>query len=131
MPVVVGRRGEQAWSLYFGPDCVFHFNSAGELRRAFMAGRIIKAEAGHLVSLTKQRTDSAVNLLRHEFSPQEQSEFLNLLVENVQLLLSSLEEGTAEVSREIPEGEGVLQVLHEWLATLVLPPAVAAKPNVC
>ncbi len=129
-PVVVGARGNQAWSLYFGPDLVYHFNSAGELRRAFADERIVKAEAEKLVSLTKQQDATAVNLLRHEFTREEQGKFMDVLTTNVRSLLAAVDSGKAKVLREIPAEGELLKVLRQWLDRLELPPAVASVPNV-
>ncbi len=128
--IVVGARGNQAWSLYFGPDLVYHFNSAGELRRAFADGRIVKAEAGRLVSLTKNHAATAVNLLRHEFTREEQCNFMAALTANVRSLLAAIDSGKAKVLREIPAEGELLKMLRQWLDRLELPPAVASVPNV-
>ena len=44
-PVVVGFRRGGGASLFFGGKEVYQFNAGGELRRAFVAGRLIKASA--------------------------------------------------------------------------------------
>ena len=53
--VLAGFRGESL-SLYFGDDPAYHFNAAGELRRAFVAERLVKAERGRLVTLQRRRS---------------------------------------------------------------------------
>jgi hypothetical protein len=74
--VVAGFRADGAMSIYFGEDPAYHFNSAGELRRAFCAGLLVKAEAGRLVSLDRRRQDNEVQLLRHALTDAEQAEFM-------------------------------------------------------
>src|SRR5688572_26999220 len=37
-PVVAGFRRDGSLSVFFGPEAVYQFNSAGELRRAFAGG---------------------------------------------------------------------------------------------
>src|SRR5690606_38339523 len=75
-PVVVGfRRGGQA-TLMVGEDWVLQFDAVGALRRAYDAGRLVKAERQRLVELTWRRDAEASVLLRHEMSDDEQEAFL-------------------------------------------------------
>src|SRR5262245_37512289 len=55
-PWVVGVRAGGAVSIYLGSDPVYHFNSAGQLRRAFVDGELWTAERGRLVRLARRRT---------------------------------------------------------------------------
>src|SRR3954447_20411722 len=71
LPVVCGFRRDGAASFYFGADPVYQFNAVGQLRRAFVAGRLIKAERGRLVALSRERTENEVALVRHELSAAE------------------------------------------------------------
>ena len=74
--VLVGFRGSGASSVYFDAAPVYHFNSSGELRRAFIDGRIYKAEAGRLIALEKLRQAGQVVLQRHELSEKEMRNLL-------------------------------------------------------
>jgi hypothetical protein len=74
--IVVGFRADGAASFFFGADPAYHFNAAGELRRAFCDGLLAKAERRRLVSLRRQRRADEVQLIRHELSDAEQAEFL-------------------------------------------------------
>ena len=60
--IVVGFRRTGEGSVYFGPDPVYQFNGAGELRRGYRAGRLIKAEQGRLVFLDRLRGPTDVLL---------------------------------------------------------------------
>jgi hypothetical protein len=42
--ITAGFRANGALSLFFDEDPAYHFNSAGELRRAYCAGLLIKAD---------------------------------------------------------------------------------------
>ena len=42
--VFAGFRADDAVSFYFDADPVYHFNAAGQLRRAFCQGLLLKAE---------------------------------------------------------------------------------------
>ena len=74
--VVAGFRADGALSIFFGADPVYHFNAAGELRRAYCDGLLFKAERGRLVSLERVRQENEVQLVRHELSDAEQAAFL-------------------------------------------------------
>ncbi len=70
--VVAGFRRDSAASFFFGQDVVYQFNTACELRRGFFEGKLLKAERGRLIQLTRQRTAESVNLVRHELTPLEE-----------------------------------------------------------
>ncbi|MCH8923097.1 MAG: hypothetical protein IIA67_08125, partial [Planctomycetes bacterium] len=72
--VVVGFRRHGCASVFFGPDPVYQFTSDDKLRRAFVGGLLIKAEAGRLFSLDRQRGSGEVRLVRHELTDDESSQ---------------------------------------------------------
>src|SRR5512134_1308657 len=76
-PIVVGFRSGGAASFFFGSDPVYQFNSTGQLRRAFVAGKLLKAERGRLVALARERTAEEVALVRTGLDPAEQAELLS------------------------------------------------------
>lgn len=129
-PVVVGFRANGAASVYFGADPAYHFTSAGELRRAYAAGRLVKAEARQLASMTRQRPGGEVQLVRHDLTPDETDQFLRELTERLHQLRRQLDDGSARVVGEVPTGGNVVARVKTWLATLVLPPAIAVSPRV-
>ncbi len=49
--VIAGFRRNSCGSVYFDADPAYHFNSRHALRRAFVGGRLLKAERGCLVVL--------------------------------------------------------------------------------
>src|SRR5437867_2823926 len=78
-PIIIGVRRDGSASFYFGADPVYQFNTAGELRRAYIDGVLYKAERGRLVSLTRQRVEDAVVLLRAELYAHESGALLDAL----------------------------------------------------
>src|SRR5204863_2544475 len=44
--IVAGFRRNGALSVFFGEDPVYQFNAAGELRRAYTDGKLLKADRG-------------------------------------------------------------------------------------
>src|SRR5262245_10991650 len=66
--VVAGFRTNGAASIFFGADPVYQFNAAGELRRAYCDGVLIKGSRGRLVSLSRKRLANESLLLSCEFT---------------------------------------------------------------
>src|SRR3954447_14030342 len=75
-PIVVGFRRNGSASFYFGAESVYQFNTARELRRAYIDGVLYKAEQGRLVSLTRERGENAVSMFRVELDDNEAADIL-------------------------------------------------------
>lgn len=129
-PIVVGFRQERAASIYFGADPAYHFNSAGELRRAYCDGRLYKAAGGRLASLDRRRTGVAVELVRHDLSDDEQRAFLDRLTRELVALRGAVEAGHFVVRGQVSRGGDVLASIRHWLAEVSLRPAVAKRANI-
>ncbi|HET6882738.1 MAG TPA: hypothetical protein VFI31_21400 [Pirellulales bacterium] len=129
-PVVVGFRRNGAASVFFGAEPAYHFNTAGELRRAYVAGLLYKAERARLVSLRRQRVPGEVQLLRHDLTDEETSAFLAEFVSRLDSLRTAFSSGACRVLRQAPENADVLARIRRWLDSLSPPVAVAATPRV-
>jgi hypothetical protein len=116
--VVIGFRPCGAASFFLGSDPVYQFNSAGQLRRAFVDGLLYKAEKGRLVSLRRDRTTSATRLLRRDLSDARQSEFLATAQHQLSHLAEALKGGNYEIVGQVPSAADVLMHTHEALARL-------------
>ncbi|MBP87639.1 MAG: hypothetical protein CMJ64_13105 [Planctomycetaceae bacterium] len=126
---VIGFRRDGAASVFFGADPVFQFNTQGELRRAFIDGKLVKAELGKLVWLERVRTDTTVQLLRRDFTKTERDAFLAA----AQAYLNKLGQYFAkeiDVVSQVPQAEMVSSDVERWLASLADPIAIAERPNV-
>jgi hypothetical protein len=99
---IAGFRDNGRFSLYFGPDPVFHFDADGALRRAFVAGDLYRSQAQTLARLTRSPTGSAVNLLRHDLDAIELERFLAAMRERLDRLLAALRAGAALVIQQVP-----------------------------
>jgi hypothetical protein len=114
--IVAGFRPDGALSIYFGAEPAYHFNSAGELRRAYCRGLLIKAEAGRLVSMQRLRQENEVQLVRHALSDSEQAEF----VANMSRQLSDFEQlcrsNTFVKVGQVPVEADVLDRVLNYLA---------------
>jgi hypothetical protein len=123
-----GFRGDSL-SLYFGDDPVYHFNAVGELRRAFVDNRLIKAEKGRLVSLSRKQGDLETVLERQPRSDQSDRDFLAVLHQLLQDADAEITAGRVEVIGEIPKDGNAAVRLHAWLAHHPQP-KIAASPRV-
>jgi hypothetical protein len=127
--VVVGFRDSGAASFFFGQDPVYHFNSTGELRRAFADGRLYKAEKHWLVSMERRRGEGVVALVGHELSEPEMDAFLMGMSRAFDSLRDSIETGRAAVIGKVPVDHDVLGRTRAWLEKLSRPLQIAARPH--
>lgn len=115
--IVAGFRGD-AVSVYFGEDPVYHFNSSGRLRRAFVDGRFVKAEGGRLATLTRRQSPTESTLLRRDLAPQEEAALLTEAKARLEALRAALESGAMEVAEVRPDCPEAALRLRAWLADL-------------
>jgi hypothetical protein len=127
-PVVVGFRRDGSVSLFFGDDPVVQFNSYRELRRGYSAGRLLKAEHGRLVSLTRQLTERQTRLVRHELTERETASYLSDIQARLHRLRRALHEGRVGVLRQAPENQDVLAEARRWIDSLADPIPIAHSP---
>ena len=128
--VTAGYRRNGALSLFFGPDPVWQFNAAGELRRGYLAGKLLKAEGRRLVEMTRERTAESTQLLSRPLDAEEQQAVLREAVRRIAELHAALAAGQFEVVGQVPADGSVTARLMESLATLQAGFAVAASPSV-
>jgi hypothetical protein len=100
--VVAGFRDEGRFSLYFGPDPVFHFDADGALRRAFVGGDLYRSQAQTVARLMRSRAGTAVNLVRHDLDAGELETFLAAMQARLDQLLAALRSGAAQVIQQVP-----------------------------
>jgi hypothetical protein len=134
--VVAGFRREGAASIYFGEEPAYHFNTLGELRRAYDCGRLYKSEAGKLVSLDRQRGGGQVTLLRHDLDRAASELLLTELIDRLRALLDALHTASFYMVGQQPVAADVVGRLRSWLESLDLhlPSAtirLADSPRVC
>jgi hypothetical protein len=147
-PILIGFRDNGGCSIFVGEDPVWHFNSQLELRRAFAGGKLYKAEQGRLIALTRVRSKSAVELLRHELTPAEQQTYLAATRLTLQRLRSGLTDPAVQAQAAesgakrsaaglpaagLPEGglsaAGLLPRVLAWLDLLRAEISVARTPH--
>jgi hypothetical protein len=125
--VVVGFRDNGAASFFFGADPVYQFNPAGQLRRAYYRGRLIKVDHGRLMSLTRKRLENETQLLSRELSDREQSELIERMRERLGELAESLASERLTIIGQVPVDVSVLTRVQTWLATHEIGPVAKSS----
>jgi hypothetical protein len=126
--IVAGFRRDGALSVFFGEDPVYQFNAAGELRRAYRDVQLLKATRGRLAALQRVRTQTEVQLVRHELSSEEEVAFMNQMEERLRDFAERIDANLFEVVGRAPADVDVLSRLKNCLATHIKR-QIAAKPN--
>lgn len=126
--VFAGWRGE-ALSLFFDQDPVYHFDSAGNLRRSYAQGELIKATSGRLVRLKRERAPGELALVSREMSPAEQAAFILTMGEWLKRLNVALANGEAALGGQEPPAGDAVQRLAAWLQAHP-EPTIADRPHV-
>lgn len=126
--IVAGFRRDDALSVFFGEDPVYQFNATGELRRAYRDGKLLKAMGGHLVSLTRVRTEYETQLVRHDLTQDEQAAFEATMQKDLERFARELLADGFDVVGQVPTYADVLNRMKHWFASHTSWP-IAAKPN--
>jgi hypothetical protein len=116
--VVVGFRRNGAASVYFGSEPAYHFNSAGELRRAFYHGALIKAEQGRLVEMRRNRKADVVELDSKVLADTEQQRLVDEVQADLRRLATQLREGHYALIGQVPAEIDVRGRVSAWLEGL-------------
>lgn len=128
-PVVAGFRRDGSFSLFFGGERVVQFNSAGQLRRGYFDGQLLKADKGKLVWMTRERTENAVVLHSRELTSAEVEHTLRRATELIERLSLALQQGTFTLVGQVPADEDLAPRILSWQAALPHPLQIAAAPN--
>jgi hypothetical protein len=128
-PIVAGFRLEGSASLFFGDDPVYQFNARGDLRRAFVDGRLYKADGGRIVEMTRQRQADRIQLLGHELPAAAAKEFVAALHSRLSDLAGKLLSGQVQVVAQVPPDGEVVARLGRWLAAHGERIEIASSPH--
>ena len=126
--VFAGFRGESL-SVYFGDDPVFHFNDRGELRRAFVDNRLIKAERRRLVALERKRSEAETALEGGPLNAKDVAALLEEIRRRLTALGQAVEAQAVEIVGQFPDDGDAVARLRVWLASNNNP-VIAASPRV-
>jgi hypothetical protein len=127
--IVAGFRRDGSASFFLSPQEVYQFNSARELRRAFLDDRLYKAERGKLVRLTRQRSEHSIDLIRHELTGDETTQTLSTARRKLRQLESVLAKGDVDLVGEVPPDGHVIARIRQWLGDFPEQLVVAASPS--
>jgi hypothetical protein len=100
--IVLGVRANGCLSVYVGADPALHFNTQGELRRGFVDGKLLTAEQGRLVFLTRRRAEGEVQLVRQALDAHETLLLLADFEKRLRHLGDALQTGNYVVTRQVP-----------------------------
>jgi hypothetical protein len=114
-PVFAGFRRNGAFSLFFGPQFVIQLNVAGEVRRGFHEGCLLKAESGVLVELRRERHDREVQLIRRTWDDAATKAWLLSAEHRIESLRRVLDSGEYRVVGQEPAEAHVLDRVCDWL----------------
>jgi hypothetical protein len=126
--IVAGFRRHGALSIFFGEDPVYQFNAAGELRRAYCDGKLLKATRGRLAAMQRVRTQHEIQLVRHDLSREDEAAFLTQMEDRLRHFSRSIDANIFDVVGHVPPDVDVLSRLKKWLATHDKW-QIAAQPN--
>ena len=129
-PVVVGFRRDGSASFFFGADPVYQFNSAGELRRAYVGGLLYKAVKGRLVAMRRERAATETVLVSRELPDGETETFLAAMSQRLAGVQDALSRGEYEVTGQVPACGDVVERIREWLHARGPAIPIAGTPNV-
>jgi hypothetical protein len=127
-PIVAGFRAGGGLSIFFGEDPAYHFNAAGELRRAYVDSLLYKAINGELVSLSRIRSAEQVELRSHKLSAPEQAAFIQRISKRLSDLVTDIAANSIVAREQVPPDNDVLDRLRTWLANH-LDLQIASRPN--
>lgn len=128
--VVVGFRRNGAVSCFFGADPVFQFNTAGELRRAYVDGKLLKAENGRLIELTRTRTEYEVRLERRDVAAEATQLFLTMMAAKLLELRIAIAAEVVDIIGQVPVDIDVLPRVQTELHRVGNVRRIAASPRV-
>lgn len=127
-----GFREDDRFSIYFGADPVYHFDSEGRLRRAYLDGLLYRTQGDTLARLRRVRTASLTQLVRSDLSAEECAAVVDDMRERLRRVADEVQTSRLLVRRQVPEGLDLLPELLAKLAQILnqsapLAPAIAGR----
>ena len=126
--VIAGFRKGGRWSLYFGEDPAYHFEASGALRRAYVQGKLYRAEGETLAELVRVRAETQTQLVRTDLSLTECARFLEQMRAAVQTLWHALETDTCSVLQQLPAEPDCRPELQQALRVILETDCPIAAP---
>ena len=114
--VVAGFRREGGLSIYFGSDPAYHFNSRGELRRAFLRRLAHQGRTRPARSLDRRRRADEVQLVSHPLADAVQAAFIAELTRRLNDFAKQCDANEWITVGRVPEDVDVISRVRDWLA---------------
>ncbi len=106
--LVAGFHRDGALSLYFEADPVYHFDSAGLLKRAYIDGDLYRTQGETLAKLTRVRSDRETQLIRIDLTPDECDRVRKAVINRLTGLHDSLAAGSLQAVETVPSGDPIV-----------------------
>lgn len=120
------RESTGGWSLFLGPEEVYHTDADSRLRRAYVRGHLYRSEGNTLSQLTRERTPEQTVLRRHDLSREDVELFLNSMAHSLRRLLERLNQKQVDVLRLVDQqGTAVAELERALTAILATGPELA------
>ena len=100
--LAAGFRRDGSLSLYFGADPVYHFDSAGRLKRAYCSGLLYRTQGTTLAELARERSAMETKLMRRDLGQQELADFLVKMIERIEEWKIEWNDRRIIISRMVP-----------------------------
>jgi hypothetical protein len=113
--VFAGFRQPESLAIYFDDDPVYQFNSQSELRRAFVAGSIIKADGGGLVAWERSETLDQTAMLSRRLNTAETQELSKSLLARIADLKAAIASNEFTIVGQVPPDGDAFEKLQTWL----------------
>jgi hypothetical protein len=113
--VFAGFREPESLAIYFDDDPIYQFNSQGELRRAFVAGSIIKADKGQLVAWERSETFDQTAMLSRRLSADATNGLTNVMLARFAELKASISNDNSKIVGQVPPDGDAFEMLQAWL----------------
>ena len=95
----------------------------------YQDGCLLKADQRKLVSMHRERTAEATQLVAHELSAEETNVTIEKARQALSALLLSLSEGNYQKVGQVPEGDDIVTSVRDWLTEHPFPWPIAERPN--
>lgn len=100
-PVIAGFRRDGRLALYFGADPVYQFDPQNRLRRAYVSGFLYRTQGETLARLSRNRTETETQLLRHDLNSAELADFRETATHYLTPLRDALALGNLHILKQV------------------------------
>ncbi|WP_404310051.1 hypothetical protein [Neorhodopirellula lusitana] len=127
---IVGWRKDSSLSLFVDADPVFQFNSAGELRRAYVNGRKLAADQGKLCELVRSPNPTGqISLSRQALNGEQFLAVQDRFKRATDELQAALSHPDTKIEAIGVAPTTLVQSIRDWLDSSHIPLIVAQTPN--